>query len=498
MNANRSTNLRDFIAQVFIPEREAKRGKPISKFVHYRLRVVVALLTTALRRCPMVSDLSDASIAAVHCVEVNSRRASLTRLFNDYFLALWGCAYRLDILADPPPGPGERWREEEAELSKLRWTQEQIDIIGTLPPKEAAAELKVSISAVYYARHNLRMLHGTAEKNTRGRFNSVKKLSQDDGTLNHIMLTKYFPRNQRIRDLKTKTAYDLALRNFRDSLGHEPTAADLNDEAVEMFQVYLRDKKLSAKTINERVGRVVALWNWLAKKGLSECFPAINPLQEQRRTPQAWTQEQLARLFDACRREPGNVGSIPAGKFWEALNLVLWDTGARIGELLALRWEWLDWETGFITVPAEVRKGGMQDAVYNLHSATLALLAEIEDHSRDLIFPWPLTECSLYNHYSRILKRAGLPRDRKSKFHRMRKSVASHLQAAGVDASQSLGHSSSAITRESYLDPTIVNGRKTHEVLFRPQAAPQAVSVPSKPPVIAPVIMADVDAMAFL
>lgn len=501
MNATANTPLQEFIALVFIAEREAMRDKPLSQSAQYRLRNVLKIITKALRRKPVVADLCDATYQATQFPDTGTK----IRLFNDYFLALWRCACKHGILTEQPPGPGERWRKEEAELKTLRWSPEQVKIISTLPPQEAADALGVTIQAVYYARCNLRMLYGQPAKLSRGRWpRGCKPLSDAEGTLGHIMATKYFPRNQRIRKGKTKVAYDKALRDFRDSLGHEPTLADLHDEALEMFQVYLRDKSLAAKTINERVGRVTALWGWLAKKRMVDSFPAITPLQEQRRAPQAWTQEQLIKLFDACRREPGEVAGIPAWKWWLTLHHVLWDTGARIGEILALKWEWLDCESGFLTVPAEFRKGGMMDMVYNLHPTTLEMLRGMDEPSRELIFPWPKTPDYIYSFYNRILKRARLPRGRKDKFHRMRKSVASHLQAAGVDASQSLGHSSPTITRESYLDPTIVNTRKTHQVLFRPEGAkpspaqasvaPQPVSVPS----VQPATLTDIDAMAFL
>ena len=46
------------------------------------------------------------------------------------------------------------------------------------------------------------------------------------------------------------------------------------------------------------------------------------------------------------------------------------DTGARATELLSLRWEWIDWETGWLSVPAEARKGQHHDEVYGLADDT--------------------------------------------------------------------------------------------------------------------------------
>jgi integrase len=71
-------------------------------------------------------------------------------------------------------------------------------------------------------------------------------------------------------------------------------------------------------------------------------------------------------------------------------------------------------------------------------------------------------------HYNEILKRAKFEPTAKNKTHKMRRSVASHLQARGVDATAALGHSSSDVTRKNYLDPRILAPRGPADVLFNP------------------------------
>jgi integrase len=87
--------------------------------------------------------------------------------------------------------------------------------------------------------------------------------------------------------------------------------------------------------------------------------------------------------------------------------------------------------------------------------------------SRRLLFPWPYSPSTLYNHYSRLLRRAGLPDDRKSKPQRMRRSFASHLEAAGGNATAALKHSSRKVTERAYLDPRIVGGQNHARLLPR-------------------------------
>lgn len=304
-----------------------------------------------------------------------------------------------------------------------------------------------------------------------------EELSSAEGTLWHIVTTKYIPNNLKIRTEATIYQYGCAFKDFRDYLRREPLLADLTDDNLVGMMRMMLDRGCAPRTVNERAGRIRAAWNWLARRRIVEQFPTVQNLRETKRTPKAWTREQLALLMEECDVQGGRIAGVPARLWWKALHLVLFDTGARIGEILALRWEWIDLATGYVDIPAEVRKGGEKDACYQLHAETLATLAAIHLPHGELVFAWEKTESMLYIRYKRILKAAGLPHDRKSKFHRMRKSVASHLQAGGHNASQALGHSSAEVTRESYLDPHVVGMVSPSAVLFRPGSRQQPVEV---------------------
>ena len=293
-------------------------------------------------------------------------------------------------------------------------------------------------------------------------------LSEKKGTLWHLCLSTYFKVNMSIRAQKTKEMYRVSLKDFRDTLGHEPTKKDLTDDNLSKMMNSLIARGLAPKTVNERAARIKALWNWMAKRQIIRHFPTTQNVREPKRTPKAWTRDDLATILAACGRERGLIAGIPAATFWKALLMTLWDSGARIGEILAIRWEWLNLETGYVNIPAEVRKGGTQDMAYVLHADTLALIKSMASPARERVFSWPLCEASLYLHYKSILKNAGLPCGRKDKFHKIRRSVASHLQAGGHNASQVLGHSSAEVTKASYLDPSIVGMVSPSAVLFRP------------------------------
>jgi len=293
--------------------------------------------------------------------------------------------------------------------------------------------------------------------------------AESPGTLWHYCVTELFRKNIRIRSEETKRQYRYAFGDFKAFLGREPMLDDLTDDNLVLLLKSLAER-LSAKTANERVGRLRCLWNWRAKRDRSIPFPTIQKMKVPKRIPRAWTRDQLDKLLDACQRMPGNIGSVSIADWWTGIHLVIWDCSERIGAVLAIRWEWLDWDTGDLLIPAEARKSMERDMAYRLNPETLVVLRRLQASGSDLVFPWPYRgRGGIYDHYKALLTLAGLPHEKwKSAFHKIRKSVASHLAAAGYDASIALGHSSPQVTRDSYLDPRIVSSARPSEVLFRP------------------------------
>jgi integrase len=200
-------------------------------------------------------------------------------------------------------------------------------------------------------------------------------------------------------------------------------------------------------------------------------FPTFPKLTEPKRIPKAWSKDDLARILTACRSMIGWMdGGVRRSVWWTALHLVLWDTGERIGAVLSIKWEWLNLETGFLLIPAEFRKGGTQDMEYRLHPTTISWLKAMRPIHQTLVFG-EVELATIYRAYKNLRGKAGVAADSKSAFHRMRRSVASHIHAAGHNATDVLKHSAESITRESYLDPTITGAVRPAEVLFRPEGA---------------------------
>ncbi len=275
---------------------------------------------------------------------------------------------------------------------------------------------------------------------------------------------KLYGRSQRTVDL-----YQYSIHLFQATLCRAPTLADLNDNQLAKHMRKLEELKYSPFTIAKERSQLLAISNFARMKGYTKQAAYVATPKLPRKPPTAWRREELDRLIAACRETPGMVGNVKASDWWYLLHLLLWDTGERIGTLLHLRWAWID--RPWLELPAEFRKNGQQSLIFELSEETLQALdvvrsQQLPNCERALF--WPMSLTLIYKHYNKILTRAGLPTDAKSKFHRMRRSVASHLKAAGGDATAALGHADPRVTYRSYYDPRITRqDEQPKDRLFR-------------------------------
>jgi integrase len=212
----------------------------------------------------------------------------------------------------------------------------------------------------------------------------------------------------------------------------------------------------SPQTVNGIRDYLCAFWNWCARKRIVEQFPDVDALPQPPVDTRAWTLGELDRLFQACQPE-AQVAKIPGWLWWTALHLFFWDTGERTGATLAAQWADYDQQAGRLFIAGALRKAG-KPATYTLKEPTrekLRLMREL-DPAATLVFEMSFTLATFYNRYERILKRAGLPTGRRNKPQKMRRSFASHLEAAGGNATEALQHSARSVTEKSYLDPRLI------------------------------------------
>lgn len=276
----------------------------------------------------------------------------------------------------------------------------------------------------------------------------------------------YLPSNLRITSRTTKNHYECTIRRLRKFLGREPVLSDLSDATcIRFMRWYLEQYEVEPQTVNQRMQHVKALWSWCARERFVEKWPNFHKLPESKPLPRAWTIDQIKALFRACRSTSGFVTCIPAGEWWLNLHRFAWESGERIGGILNAHWEDFAVDRCMIEIPAKYRKGKVKGMMYFLSEELTADLVAMRPGDEPLLFPWFADDDTFYNHLTNILKRAGLPTDRRSKMHRMRRSFASHLEANGGNATDAMKHSSRKITDDSYLDESIVNRTPAYKLL---------------------------------
>lgn len=287
------------------------------------------------------------------------------------------------------------------------------------------------------------------------------------------MLLSELSEAYKLRNLRSATRaslriWEISLRWFARFLDRPPELQDLNETTVAKFCQWRR-LSVSAATINRDLGTLLALWRWGHKIGYCSEWPQIELEKVPRRAPIAWTREEFSVLWNAAKDAPGRVGSIPARLWWPAMLLTMFDSGERIGALLGLTWADVDLRQCWVIFSAETRKGQTEDSVVRIHQDTAIALGKLPRGSgRDPVFPWPYSPTYLWNRYGKLLEAAGLPSDRRRKFHCVRKTVASHLAAAGGNPTEALRHSSTRIT-QVYLDPRITKPEQPIDRLWRPE-----------------------------
>jgi len=261
----------------------------------------------------------------------------------------------------------------------------------------------------------------------------------------------------------TLKLYELAVRQFSLSLLRHAEIDDLTEERMEQHVARRQRGGVSQGTIAGEQRKLYALWRFACKQNYLKVWPTSHPVRVPSRIPRAWTVEELRKLF-GCTKHAVDVGSVSGPLWWGALFSALYDTGERISAMLALRWDGVDLDGLTVYLPAEVRKGGQVDRVYPISEQTAQLLRRLPREYRP--FFWPYDQATMYNRLKRMLTKGGLPSDRRSKFHRIRRSTASHYEAAGGNAMKLLGHSSPKVTA-TYLDPRIVRTESPIDLLPR-------------------------------
>ena len=173
----------------------------------------------------------------------------------------------------------------------------------------------------------------------------------------------------------------------------------------------------SPATVNKELRHLRAAFRKARKWNMLAEAPEFDMLPEAQHDPYFINDTTFKALYDACdsMARPADR-RYPAGEWWRALLCFAYMTGWRIGEILDLRRDDLDLETGMAKVIAESTKGR--------RDASVKLPAIVVEHVRGIlefqpfVFDWPHHERTLWADFAELKTAAGV--EFEGAFHRFR------------------------------------------------------------------------------
>ncbi len=240
---------------------------------------------------------------------------------------------------------------------------------------------------------------------------------------------------------------------------------------VEAFKAHQLRKGLSGKTINNHLAILSKLLGEAQERGIIATVPKITWMERTKPEIDFLSHEEFRALIDNA--EPGR---------WRTMVGLILNTGLRIGEACALKWENVDLTSKRLRVTSAVLRGVIGTPKNGkardipLNDEAIALLHEMPKRVGS---PWVFPNQdggfirqthlrSFYAAFRRQCTRAGI--SRRIGWHTLRHTFASHLVMAGVPlkaVQELLGHGTIEMTmRYAHLSPN--TKRDAVQALLRP------------------------------
>ena len=228
----------------------------------------------------------------------------------------------------------------------------------------------------------------------------------------------------------------------------------VGDVTADSFLAWRGRQAHAAKTINDYLGAISSLLNWMRKNGrvLQNQLSAVEPVDttdSETRIRRAFTDDEMGRLIAIA----GNYG---------AVYLMAVCTGLRRSELAGLVWSdlTLDGAKPAVNVRKSIAKNN-KDAIIPLHPDLVAALRAMRNGAgeEDPVFQ----RVPRIERFRRDLKKAGIEymdaQGRVADFHSLRKTFGTNLHRKGVVprvAMELMRHSDMRLTAKIYTDVNLL------------------------------------------
>lgn len=266
-----------------------------------------------------------------------------------------------------------------------------------------------------------------------------------------------------LRGLKGKTTdlYGMLLNRLGVFLGHEPTAADLDDLVISRYLKWRaetpgwRGRKPSPASVRKDRVMLAAIWTYAARKRIAAEFPELPKVKVPKRLPtgRAYTAEDVAALVRAAKHRIGRTGGVPSAWWWPTIIYAIYCTGERLEATMSLRWRDVDLERCRVVFRGETRKGSTRDIERQITPDLARMLALHRRGDNDLVWPSDRRSRFQWTSLQILCKTAGV---QYRGFHGLRRTAASYAALAGgtAAATQLLDHSDPNL-QKVYVDPLI-------------------------------------------
>ncbi len=179
------------------------------------------------------------------------------------------------------------------------------------------------------------------------------------------------------RSPRTLEEYERACRVFSDFLVQRYGADDVQRVTRRDIQDFLigQQETHSSTTTNKTFRALRAVFNWLVREEELDVnpFDRVEAPPVDRAPREGYSADEVRAMLRACQRDQGAASRGTRREFLAvrdyALLLVLYDTGLRASEVVAMSVEGVDWDQGLFTVPGKGRK------LYTRHLGRKALAA---------------------------------------------------------------------------------------------------------------------------
>lgn len=254
----------------------------------------------------------------------------------------------------------------------------------------------------------------------------------------------------------TLESYARDLRQYLTYLKEKKNIDDLNDSTQTMVIGYLLQMQAKGKataTLSRSLAAIKSYYHFLFRENLIKVDPTINmdaPKQE-KHLPKVLAVEDVTKLMEQPDLK------MPAGIRDRAMLEVLYATGLRVSELIALKVSDMNLEIGYLKCFGK----GSKERIVPMGSMAVKSVRHYLDHARKFLASSIGEETLFLNHHGRPMTRQGFWKIIKKYAesgnlqvevtpHTLRHSFATHLLENGADlrsVQEMLGHADISTTQ---------------------------------------------------